>query len=246
MSLHSRNALSQWCSLVYSHLEDETLNQQFSQKINHGVIGAVGKCIEAEKDIVLKKTGAFISATPQNQYLNSYGVTLTMRPPLPNEKNKILSIEPKEVSCEIAGTPITATPNNPYIVKTNEVVMTCYKNGATPAQIAINTYPTNSTPWIVLPGTRDDSELTEIRQRQQALFQTIRNIRSLGDQRWTALANWSAQPQTVISGSRGSGMVSCPNGYYVAAIQVIDTDNGGACVECISVFKAECRPLNVK
>jgi hypothetical protein len=239
-----KSSLQKWCNSAYSYLSDDSTRQAFTQTINQGMIGAVGKCIDAQKEIALKQVGAYVYAIPQNQYLNAYGLTLTMRQTIVGQKNQILSIEPKEVRCEIAGKEVRPTPDKPYIITTNDVVFTCYKDGATPSQLAINTYPSAATPWVMLPGTKDDSDILEIKQNQEAILQALQNSNGRNNKRWENLKT-NNPTNTVISGNGGSGMTNCPDGYYVSAVQVVDTDGGKFCADCVSVIQAICRPLNI-
>lgn len=233
-----------WCKSVYANLSDDSLRQVFSETINQGMISAAGKCIEAEKEIALKKIGAYVSAEPLDQYLSSFGVTLSMRSPIVGV-NKIINIEPGEVRCTIGGVDIRPTPTNPYVVaETNEVLLTCYKDGATPKQLAIATYPAGASPWVSLPGTRDDSEIVEIKQNQAAIIQMFRSLEERRKEKWASLLK-NSNVTSVVGGGRDSGLVNCPDGHYVAGIQVIDTDGGSYCGDCVSQFRAICRQLNV-
>ncbi|MNM96410.1 hypothetical protein D3C81_1088860 [compost metagenome] len=243
-----KRSLTEWCRSAYSYLSEEAAYTQFVQTINQGITNALGSCIEAERQVALTKVGAYVQAIPLNQYLDSFGVTVDFRQPIPNEKNKILSIEPKEVNCEIGGTAIKPTPDKPYELEVNSAAMTCYKNGAIPSRLSFNTYPSNASPWVVLPGTQDDSMVKEIQQRQKGLAQSIGRI----NDRFDGLkvhGSPAALSESILSDHnyrREAAMVTCPNGSYVAGIRAIDTDGGNRCVNCIGGIQIDCRPLNVK
>ena len=68
--------------------------------------------------------------------------------------------------------------------------------------------------------------------------------------RFEKLGTWpsGAPPyrEDIIDDSRAKNRTSgtCPDGQYVAGMQIVDKDDGGACTTCISGVQLVCRPLN--
>lgn len=248
-----KSSMHEWCQSAFSKLTDQTTRILFEQSINQGMINAFGKCIEEERKALLEQTGAFISAVPQNQYLSSFGVTIDFRPPLPGQFNKIISIEPKEVRCYVGEKLISATPDAPYIVKTNKHSMTCYKDGAIPQQLSVNTLPTNATAWILLPGTKDDREILELRQTVAGLAQTISSLRqsenNINQQIQIMINHISTTHGAQTSTPEASGdpwdMVDrkCPPGSFVAGFAPTDRIRGRYGDGAILAFKIYCKKI---
>jgi hypothetical protein len=248
-----KSSMHEWCQTAFSKLTDQATRVQFEKTINQGMVQAFGKCIEEERKVLLEQTGAFISAVPQNQYLSSFGITIDFRPPIPGQFNKIISIEPKEVRCYVGNTMISASPDAPYIVKTNKHSMTCYKDGAIPQQISVNTLPTNATAWILLPGTKDDREILELRQTVLGLGQTIstqrRSQADLNNKIDTVVNRFStthgaqtAAPQTS-SDPWEMGDQLCPAGSFVTGFAPTDRIRGKYGDGAILAFKVYCKKI---
>jgi len=163
-----KQSLSQWCTTSWASLNDAATYQEFSRVVDKAMVDAYKTCIEAAKEVLLKQVGAFAWSTPTDTYLRKYLVTIEFRPPIPTEKNRILSMEGPDVDCSYQGKALKF----PFDVPVNTLAITCHKKVDDGRAVQFNTWPTNATLPVMLPGL-ESSRLIELEQLVRGLGQAI-------------------------------------------------------------------------
>jgi len=146
-----RQSLRKWCTSDYRQLYNTKFRTEYSNIISTSLVGAFKSCLDAEKEAMLQRFGAYAYAVPENDNMQSFLVTLFVRPMDLNGGAVIRSIE-GSVTCSMNGKQI----EEGHRLNTAETVMTCKKPGGVRAALSINTEPTNRTPDISLPEMGED------------------------------------------------------------------------------------------
>lgn len=152
-----QQSLQKWCKETKSSLSDTSTRTQFEERINQGMIDVAAKCIEAEREITIKRFGVFVRAEPDNRNLDSFSVTLSFRTGTAI-KNQITAVNPNDaVQCFDGGAQIVASAGKPYVTDLNEFTLTCRKDGANSTTLAFNTRPHGATTPLRLPGLSEQA-----------------------------------------------------------------------------------------
>lgn len=174
-----KQSLTEWCTTTKSMLSDAATRYQLEEKINPGMIEAFGKCIAAERDIVLKGGyGVHVYAEPQNRFLDSFLVSIEFKSGSQEAPNRILSINPDDsIKCFDGAKQIIASEAKPYATKLNKLSLSCKKNGASSVALAFNTLPHGGTTPISLPGTSEDA-VSETRILISTIAENLKTLRA--------------------------------------------------------------------
>lgn len=170
-SQNFKESLNQWCSSAWSHLQDQATYEEFSRVVNQGMVSAYKACIDAEKQTMLQKHGAFGYVTPQDDFLRKFIITLEFRPPNFDYKPRIKSLEGSEVQCTYNGAPL----KTPFDVTTATLALTCNKSVDDSRIISFNTEPTGAIVPAKLPGL-SEGIIVDLTQRTKGLAQSVRRI----------------------------------------------------------------------
>lgn len=246
----------QWCTEARSRMTDASTKTLFEEKVNQGMIGAFGKCIDAEKETILGAYGAFATATPNNRNLDSFLVTLEFRPLASGKPNEINGINPADVRCFDGSSEVIASRKKPYVVPENKVSFNCLKNGATATSLAFNTVSTASTPPIVLPGTVDDATVRETQFLLGSLASSIQAQRAEQAETrrlLTALTESLRSQHGEVVGERATGgdphdfaPQNCPAGSYVSGFAPTGRIQGKYGDGALLAFKVVCTRVGAR
>ena len=162
-----KQSLSEWCSTAWEQLADQATYEEFSRVVNQGMVSAYKTCIDAEKQTLLQKYGAFAYVTPQDDYLREFIVSLELRPPVPGQKLVIQSIEGSDFTCTKGNVPF----KTPFEVKgAFTLALTCTKLVDDSRVITFNTTPAGQSPPVKMPGL-SEGKILEMEQRLTGIAQ---------------------------------------------------------------------------
>lgn len=225
--IHASNfeeSLNQWCDTAWSSLSDQVTFEEYSRVVDQGMVSAYKTCIDSEKDVALKKFGAFAYIVPEDDYLRSFVVTLEFRPMGFGKLPRITGIEGSNIQCTMNGRVVKA----PISITTNSTVLTCTKSSDESRIISFNTDPTGSTLPVKLPGMSEGT-IKELDQRTKGLAQAIKFARLNQDtlnNRFTKL-RFNKTSCTDIGNCPGCAQPACPPGFADTGITENDTYSGG-------------------
>ena len=140
-----RQSLRQWCTSDQSEMYSQAFRTAHSSTISTAMVSAFEACVETEKDVLLNSYGSYAIATPENKLMDSFLVTLFVRPTILGNV-EIESVE-GSVECSKNGTALTF----PHKLTTAESVFTCAKPSHFGANLSFSLSSVNRSPPIVLP-----------------------------------------------------------------------------------------------